>query len=130
MLCDTNIISELARPHPNQGVWTWASQHPHIYLSAITIEELYFGLAWKSNPRIKLWLDHFIKDYCSILEITSEIAQFAGELRGNLQLKGITRTQADILIAATAAIHGLTLVTRNERDFESCGITILNPFKL
>lgn len=128
MLCDTNIISELARPQPNKGVWTWASQHQSIQLSTITVDELYFGLAWKPNPRIHLWLESFLADHCTVLPVTTEIAQFSGEIRGNLQAQGQTRTQADMLIAATAVIHDLTLVTRNVRDFEACGVKVLNPF--
>ncbi len=129
MLCDTNIISELARPQPNKGVWTWASQHQSIEISTITVDELYFGLSWKPNPRIRLWLEDFLEGYCTLLPITEKVARYAGEIRGNLQEKGQTRTQADMLIAATAAIHNLTLVTRNIRDFESCGIRLHDPFK-
>ena len=118
MLCDTNIISELARPRPNSGVWSWASQHQQIQLSAITVDELYFGLSWKPNPRIRLWLEGFLNDYCTILPVTDKIARFAGEIRGSLQAEGQPRTQADMLIVATAAVHNLPLVTRNVRDFE------------
>lgn len=49
-------------------------------------------------------------------------------MRGRFRSQGITRSQADILIGATAAVHQLTLVTRNIRDFEGCGILLLNPF--
>jgi tRNA(fMet)-specific endonuclease VapC len=62
--------------------------------------------------------------------VTSDIARAAGEMRGRLRLQGITRSQADILIAATAQIHQLTLITRNIRDFEGCDIPLLNPFTL
>ncbi len=128
MLCDTNIISELARPQPNKKVWIWASQHQHIHISCITVDELYFGLSWQPNPRIRLWLDDFLEDYCTILAVSNKVARYAGESRGNLQAQGKTRTQADMLIAATAAVHNLTLVTRNTKDFEFCGIRLLNPF--
>jgi toxin FitB len=60
--------------------------------------------------------------------IISELAQYAGKLRGTFQTRGIVRSQADMLIAATAHIHQLTLITRNIRDFEDCGILLLNPF--
>ena len=49
-------------------------------------------------------------------------------LRGRFRAAGEQRTQADMLIAATVAAHGLTLVTRNNRDFDGCGIPVLNPF--
>jgi predicted nucleic acid-binding protein len=128
MLCDTNIISELAKPKPNPGVIAWAEQQHHIALSTITIEEIQYGLAWKPNPRIKLWLDNFIQDFCDVLPITQRIAQIAGEIRGTLQAKGETRTQADMLIAATSAVHDLPLATRNINDFTGCGIQLMNPF--
>lgn len=62
-----------------------------------------------------------------MLPITAAIAREAGELRGQLQTQGKPRTQADLLIGATAKIHQFTLVTRNARDFEGCGIVLLNP---
>ena len=89
---------------------------------------MYFGLSWKPNPRIRLWLDDFLHDYCTTLPVTDKIARFAGEIRGSLQAQGQPRTQADMLIAATAAVHNLTIVTRNVRDFEGCGVEVLNPF--
>ncbi|MFM6322967.1 MAG: PIN domain-containing protein [Microcystis sp.] len=66
--------------------------------------------------------------YCQIIPITSEIALYAGEIRGKLRTQGKTRSQADMLIAATAKIDKLTLVTRNIRDFEGCEILLFNPF--
>ena len=128
VLCDTNIISELARSRPNTGILEWAKEHSTIHLSVITIEELRFGLAWKPNPRIGYWLDDFVLTYCTLLPVSEKIAALAGELRGNFQAKGETRTQADMLIAATACVHELTLVTRNIRDLSACGINLINPF--
>lgn len=128
-LCDTNIISELARPQPNRGVIAWSSEITSISLSVITLEEIIYGLSAKPNPRIQAWLQGFLTTYCQILPITPDIAQWTGEMRGRLRLQGITRSQADMLIAATAKIHQLTLVTRNIRDFEGCEVSLLNPFE-
>lgn len=127
-LCDTNIISELARPLPNPGVIAWSQSISSIFLSAITLEEIYYGLSAKPNLKIQSWLDNFLVTYCQIIPVSPEIAKRAGELRGYLQTQGKPRTQADIIIAATAEIHQITLVTRNTKDFEGCGIAILNPF--
>ncbi|PLZ86699.1 PIN domain-containing protein [Fischerella thermalis CCMEE 5196] len=128
ILCDTNIISELARPLPNSGVLAWSRTVTSINLSVITVEEIYYGLTAKPNSRIQNWFDSFLIIHCQIFPITLEIAQCAGEFRGILRTQGKPRSQADMLIAATAKIHNLTLVTRNTKDFEDCGIFTLNPF--
>jgi predicted nucleic acid-binding protein len=127
-LCDTNIISELARPQPNQGVLDWSTTVSSVALSVITLEEILYGLTSKPNARIQTWFQGFLATYCHIIPITPEIAQSSGELRASLRIQGKPRSQADMLIAATAQIHQLTLVTRNNRDFEDCQISILNPF--
>jgi predicted nucleic acid-binding protein len=127
-LVDTNIISDLVRPQPNSGVLAWADKVEVIAISAITVEEIYYGLSWKPNPRILVWFEAFFDDQCRVLPVTPEIARCCGRLRGNLQSRGTTRTQADMLIAATAIIHQLTLVTRNVRDFDGCQVALLNPF--
>ncbi|MBW4481041.1 MAG: type II toxin-antitoxin system VapC family toxin [Tildeniella torsiva UHER 1998/13D] len=127
-LCDTNIISELARPQPNPGVVQWSLGVTEIALSVITLEEITYGLRAKPNARIQDWFQGFLGTSCQILPITPEIAQRSGILRGSLRATGMTRTQADMLIAATAQVHQLTLVTRNTRDFEDCAVMILNPF--
>jgi predicted nucleic acid-binding protein len=94
----------------------------------ITIDELYFGFTIKPNRRIERWFDRFLGSHCVVLEVARSIARHAGILRGQLSGRGKPRTQADMLIAATAAVHGLTLATRNERDFAHCGISVLNPW--
>jgi len=127
-LSDTNIISELARPQPNPGVLAWITQVSSISLSVITLEEIAYGLASKPNARVQNWFQEFLKNYCQVLPIIPEIAQRCGEVRGQLRTQGKPRSQADMLIAATAQLHQLTLVTRNIRDFEDCGISLLNPF--
>lgn len=128
VLVDTNVLSELARPRPDPRVIDWAGGLPAVMLSAITVEEIFFGLAAKRSPRIERWFEDFFASDCRILEVTAPIARHAGVLRGQLGRRGRPRAQADMLIAATAALHGLTLATRNERDFEACGVTVVNPF--
>ena len=127
-LCDTNVLSELARPRPNAGVLEWARSVPGVYLSSITVEEVFYGLSWKPRPKTLGWFEGFVEDFCVVLPVDERISRAGGALRGRLRAAGETRTQADMLIAATALVHETTLVTRNVRDFEGCGVTVLDPF--
>jgi predicted nucleic acid-binding protein len=128
-LCDTNVLGELSRRVPDRRILRWAERVTEpIALSVVTIEEIYFGLSRLPRPRIQGWFESFLERRCTVLPIDVQVAQRAGQLRGKLSSEGRTRTQADMLIAATASIHRLTLVTRNERDFVGCQIALLNPF--
>lgn len=127
-LWDTNIISELARRDPHPGVLSWLEGESELALSAVTVDEIFFGLTWQPRPRIHDWLERFLTTRCTVLSVTEPVARLGGELRGRLRAAGQVRSQADMLIAATARIHDLILVTRNARDFEGCGIEIVDPF--
>ena len=127
-LLDTNILSELARPAPHPKVVHWTSQLSSVAISVVTVEELGYGLAAKPSPRIERFIERFIDAFCRVHDVTRAIALHAGIMRGQLPRRGQGRGQADMLIAATASAHGLTLVTRDEKDFEGCGVSVLNPF--
>lgn len=127
LLLDTNVVSELCRQRPNPGVAAWAVDVMDFSLSVVTVEEVAYGLAWRPNARISAWFEGFLQR-CPVWPLTLDIARRAGEWRGAFAGQGIVRSQADLLIAATAQRHGLTLVTRNVRDFQGCGIALLDPF--
>lgn len=129
-LADTNVLSELVRKRPDPGVLEWAQGVKAVAISAATVEEVYFGLSWRPNLRIQLWFEEFLARQCEILPVTYEIARRSGEVRGQLQARGQTRSAVDMIIASTALEHRLTLVTRNVRDFLDCGLQLLNPFRL
>ncbi|MEN9313670.1 MAG: hypothetical protein RIS35_63 [Pseudomonadota bacterium] len=126
-LVDTNVISELCRRHPNPGVLDWARTQAAIALSVVTVEEIAFGLAWRPNAVLQAWFDDTLSRY-ELLSVTPGIARHAGAMRGAFAARGIRRSQADLLIAATAHAHQLPLVTGNLRDFEGCGVPLLDPF--
>lgn len=127
-LCDTNVISEPMRKRPHQGVLHWLEEREICYLSAVTLEEIYCGLFHKEAARQQAWFERFVKHRAEILSVTPSVAMRCGMLRGQFLKKGISRTQADMLIAATALENNLALASRNAKDFEGCGIAVFNPF--
>lgn len=130
-LVDTNVLSELMRPAPDDGVRNWlrvsSAAGAGLAASVITIDEIVFGLTRRPRGASSLLFDKLVADM-TILPVTEVIARRSGEMRALHSLRGQVRSQPDMLIAATAQVHALTLVTRNVRDFEGCGIGILNPF--
>lgn len=127
-LWDTNILSELSRRHPDPKLLDWVRTESSVAISAVTVDELYYGLSWQPRPRILAWTERFLADGCVILDVTETIARLGGELRGRLRARGKARSQADMWIAATASVHGLVLVTHNVKDFTDCGIEVVDPF--
>lgn len=129
-LWDTNILSELARREPHPAILAWVEAESEFAISAVTVDELFFGLTWQPRPRIRAWLEDFVDNRCKVLDVTADIARLGGELRGRLRAAGQVRTQADMWIAATARVDELPLVTRNARDFDGCGIEVLDPLAI
>lgn len=132
-LADTNIISELARKSPDRkspdaDVLKWLSGVRYLAISAVTIEEAYFGFAVRADERKLVIFEAALKRAHSVYPIHAAIAKRAGILRGQLQTLGIVRSMQDMLIAATALAHQLIMATRNQRDFLGCGVQLINPF--
>lgn len=132
-LVDTNIISEIrkgARCHPAVAAW-WAGVEEHdLFLSVLVLGEIRRGidaLALRDPPRavtIEAWLATLVAGFGPrILGIDARVAERWGRLSA-----GRTVPVIDALMAATAEVHGLTLVTRNARDVEGLGVGVLNPF--
>jgi predicted nucleic acid-binding protein len=133
-LLDTNILSELRkgdRCNPNISNWAAKESAQTHYISVLSLGEIRKGieLLRKKSPEkcapLENWLQKLHSDYahCTIA-ITAEISERWGELSSIRTLPVI-----DSLIAATALEFGLTLVTRNTKDFDGFGIPIVNPFQ-
>ena len=126
-LIDTNVVSETLRRVPDAAVIHWLGGVQNAAISVISVEEIVFGLTRVEKPGLLPRFETFLLRV-QVLDVTPLIARRAAQLRGGLGARGMVRSQADMLIAATAQAHALTLVTRNVRDFEGCGIPLLNPF--
>lgn len=132
-LLDTNVISELRRRQPNPGVLAWAAEVPpsDLYLSVLSFGEIRKGLEQlvdgSKRRSIAEWLESDLPRYFQgrVLPIDLAVSQVWGQL---LARAARPVAEIDSLIAATAQTHGLTLVTRNIRDYRFDGLALLNPW--
>jgi predicted nucleic acid-binding protein len=135
-ILDTNVVSELRKVRSGKAdmhvaIWADSVAATDLYLSAITIQELEIGIlmAERRDPVqgavFRTWLDsHVLPAFAGrILPVDTAVAQ-----RSALLHVPDPKPIRDGLIAATALVHGMTLVTRNLSDFEPMGVTILNPW--
>jgi predicted nucleic acid-binding protein len=133
MLVDTNVLSETVRARPNAGVLRWFVEHPTFSISAVTLEELSFGVErvrGVTRRALQEWFERLRSELSpEVVPVDAEVAIAAGRLRALRERKGRPVAQADMLIAACALTKGLTLVTRNIADFDGCGVALLDPFE-
>jgi predicted nucleic acid-binding protein len=132
-LLDTVIISELRKRKPDAGVVAWFSQQEddHLFLSVVTLGEIERGIEKRRHADVEFvdeltaWLESLTQFYSArILPITPTIARRWGRLSATLGHDG-----ADVLIAASALVHGFKVVTRNVSHFAPTGVAVVNPFK-
>jgi predicted nucleic acid-binding protein len=128
VLADTCVVSEFVKSSPDPQVMRWLQSVQGIAISAITLEEAHYGLAWQPHARKLALFNALVERMHAVYPITPTIAQRGGVLRGQFQAQGITRSAPDMLIAATAIEHQLVLATRNVSDFWGCGVQVVNPF--
>ena len=132
-LLDTNVVSALRRleRNPAVGQWVETQRTADLYLSVVTVGEIERGIAQQQryNPAfatdLASWLDLVLRWYGNrILNFDLATARRWGQLSAELG-----NNSTDLLIAATAIEHGLTVVTRNVRHFEPTGVPVFDPFQ-
>ena len=130
-LLDTNVVSELRKPRPHGAVVAWLDSidDAQLFLSALTLAEIQAGIELTREQdvskaaEIEAWLDLVAGSY-NVLPM--DAATFRAWAR--LMHKKSDTLYEDAMIAATAKVHGLTVVSRNVADFEALGFKVLNPF--
>jgi predicted nucleic acid-binding protein len=135
-LLDTNILSELRRPKPNRKVVSFVTARPidQLYVSSVTFAEIRFGIELVTNisrrAALNDWLTHQVRPMFDqrVLEVTEDIMFKWRLLVEEGRTHRHTYSQPDLIIAATALNHGLTVVSRDHADYVRAGVTVFNPW--
>lgn len=135
-LLDTCLISELVKKEPNPVVVSWLDEQDEqkLFLSVLNLGELQKGISklpdGTKKDELQAWvaLDLVERFTGRILDFDLDTSLCWGRLQGEAEQVGEKLPVMDSLIAATAAAHGLVVVTRNVRDIERCGVKVCNPW--
>ena len=136
-LLDTCVISELTRRKPDRRVVQWIRSEPEsrLHLSVLTIGELRKGIERlpdsRKRNRIEAWLNNELRNRFSgrILPVGDEVAERWGLESAKAEESGAPLAVFDGLLAATALVHGMTVVTRNIDDMQQTGARLVNPWE-
>lgn len=131
-LVDANVLSEATKPRPDPEVVAWLAAHEtEIAVDPIVLGELRFGIlllpAGRRRERLEEWFERGAATiHC--LGWDASCGRRWAQLLADLRAAGRAMPIKDSLIATTALVHGLTVVTRNRRDFEQAGVEVFDPF--
>jgi len=137
LLLDTNVLSEVTKPRPDERVLEWLDQldEDRAFISVVSIAEIRRGVALMDGGRkrdaLAEWLSHDLPQRFEgrVMPVQEPVALAWGDLMALAKRNGLGLTSMDGLIAATAVAHDLVLATRNTKDFEGLGVEILNPWE-
>jgi len=135
-LLDTSVISELVKKSPHLPVLEWIGEQDEssLYLSVVTIGELEKGIARlvasARKSKLQSWVRRDLVERFGerLLAVDLQAATRWGTFTGESEKRGQPLPVIDSLIAATALVHGLAVVTRNVEDFKRCGVACVNPW--
>ncbi len=131
-LVDANVLSEPTRPAPDAGVVAWLRRNEReLAVDPVILGEVRFGIhlvpAGKRRRRLEQWFDEGVAGMVCLPWDASSGLRWA-KLLADLRAAGRAMPIKDSLIAATALVHGLTVVTRNVRDFQQARVKVVDPF--
>ena len=137
VLLDTNILSALMSTQPQQSVVDWldGQDSDRIFVSSVTVAEISYGLESLPKGRRKKRLFDAFERFLALgfidrhLDFDLAAARVYGQLMARRRSSGRPMSMADGQIAAIAKVHGLALATRNVKDFQDCGLVIINPYE-
>jgi toxin FitB len=135
-LLDTNVVSEWVRPQPNSGVVSWLANvdEDRVFISVVTLTELRYGIermiAGRRRKRVEDWLagELLARFDGRILAVDQTVADISGRFVARSEAAGRPMEAIDAFLAATAEVHRLTLVTRNQSDFKAVLKSTVNPW--
>ncbi len=135
-LLDTNVLSELRRPKPERKVVSFVAAQPIelLYVSSVTFAEIRFGIELVTDharrASLNDWLAHKVRPLFEqrVLEVTEDVMFKWRLLVEEGRKTGHTFSQPDLIIAATALHHGLTVVSRDRADYARAGAPVFNPW--
>jgi len=135
-LLDTNVVSELTKNRPDERVVAWirATDEADLHLSVLTFAEIRYGIEKLAQgarrERLQRWMDTDLADRFEhrILGVDRVVAELWGVIMARAATLSMRLPVMDTLLAATAEHHGMTMVTRNVRDFTRAGVATLDPW--
>ena len=131
-LVDANVLCEASKPSPDPRVIEWLKRHEReLVVNPVVLGEVRFGIlllpSGRRRRKLESWFDEVTRRiHC--VPWDAETGWRWAELLAHLRTCGRPMPIKDSLIAATALTHGLSLATRNRRDFEACGVELVDPF--